>query len=195
MRVRRQDLLRVWQPLVASLVILFIGAGSAMQSLEDKQVAHERLTHARQNHLQLEQAIQQESRDAAIREHGKVIYQTLGKAGVIGDEKRLEWLELLKEIERTHDIPQIDYEFSPRQRLGLAGTTASIFSSSRQRIKFSLRHEGEFLAILAKLRSSAQALLIIRSCRLSRAPGNKDHSLSAECELEWITLPDNVKSP
>lgn len=195
MTVTRQDLLQLWQPLAASLVILLIGAGSARQSLDEKRGAQTRLVDTQQTHVQVEQTIRQESRDTPIREYGKVIYKTLSTAGVVGDEKRLEWLELLKEVERTHGIPQIDYEFSPRQRLGLAGTAASVFSYSRQRIKFSLRHEDEFLGILAKLRSSAQALLIIRSCRLSRAPGNTDHPLSAECELDWVTLPENLKSP
>lgn len=194
MTVTRQDLFLVWQPLAATLGILLVGAGCAMQSLDDKQQAQERLAQARQAHRQVEQAIRQESRDAALREQGKAIYQTLSKAGAIGAEKRLEWLELLKEVERIHDTPQITYEFSPRQRLGRSGTDTSIFFSSRQRIKLSLRHEGEFLSILAKLRSSAQALLIIRSCRLSRVPGNAEHPLSAECELDWVTLPENVKS-
>ena len=194
MTVTRQDLFLVWQPLAASLGILLIGAGSAMQSLDDKQQAQERLAQAQQAHRQIEQTIRQESGDAARREQGKAIYQTLSKAGAIGAEKRLEWMELLNEVERIHDIPQITYEFSPRQRLGHSGADASIFFSSQQRIKLRLRHEGEFLSILAKLRSSAQALLIIRSCRLSRSPGNGDHLLSAECELDWVTLPENSKS-
>lgn len=195
MKITRQDFFRLWQPLASSLLILLAGGGSAIRSLEEKQQAQSRLEQVQQANHQAKQKNKRAQEEASAIQHGMNIHQALAKQGLIGDEKRLDWIELLDEIEQAHDIQQMTYVFSPPQRMSIAGTDKSVFAGSRQHLKLKLRHEGEFMAILAQLKSSAKAMLIIRSCRLSRASSDIAHQLAVECEIDWITHPIITERP
>ena len=58
-----------------------------------------------------------------------------------------------------------------------------------------LLHEDDLLGLLADLSAQAQALVSVKSCKIERSPADPQHptaSLKAHCEIDWITLQENV---
>ena len=62
------------------------------------------------------------------------------------------------------------------------------------RLQLQLLHEEDLLNVLADLRNTAKAQVLVRSCEVSRQPRPPGDSpglhanLKAQCLLDWITL-------
>ena len=131
-------------------------------------------------------------------------FQALKTRGLIGPERRLDWVEAIARIKTARRIFKLDYEFAPQRRVdasilpGDAAAGGFEIMSSQMRLQIHLLHEGELLAFLADLRTGlrnnpVEALVLVRSCAIERlAPGTADRGskaqLKAECTLEWITV-------
>lgn len=130
-------------------------------------------------------------------------FQMLKARGLIGPERRLDWVEAIARIKTARRIFKLDYEFAPQRRLDASilpgGGSAGGYElmSSQMRMQIHLLHEGELLNFISDLRADLQknvdALVHVRSCTIDRLPpstvdrGSKAQ-LKAECTLEWITL-------
>jgi hypothetical protein len=130
-------------------------------------------------------------------------FQMLKERGLIGPERRLDWIEAIARIKTARRIFRLDYEFAPQRKLDASilpgGGAAGGFElmSSQMRMQIHLLHEGELLDFIADLRAdlrkTVDALVHVRSCTIDRlAPSAAERGskalLKAECTLEWITL-------
>jgi hypothetical protein len=124
-------------------------------------------------------------------------FQTLKARGLIGAERRLDWVEIIGRIRAARRLAQIDYEFSPQRPLDSAilpgGAIAGPFTlkTSEMHLRLTLLHEGDLLGFIDDLRANAPALIQIRHCAISRptqAPMDHAARLAADCTLEWITF-------
>ena len=130
-------------------------------------------------------------------------FQMLKERGLIGPERRLDWIEAIARIKAARRIFKLDYEFAPQRRLDASilpgGGAAGGFElmSSQMRMQIHLLHERELLDFMADLRAdlrkTVDALVHVRSCTIERlVPSTADRGskaqLKAECTLEWITL-------
>lgn len=123
-----------------------------------------------------------------------ILFNQLQARGMIGDEQRLDWVELLKEIRDKRRLLDLQYEIAP-QRL-LDGNVAGDFSfaSSTMKLQVKLLHEEDLLRLLGDLRSQAKALILIKACTIERWPTNAGEraggreNLLAHCEIDWLTL-------
>jgi hypothetical protein len=119
-------------------------------------------------------------------------FQQMELAGMIGQEKRLEWTELLRDLQRRLRLPGMNYEFGPQVPLeSLAGADYA-FYSSQLKIQLRVLHEEDLLNFVGQLQKEAKALVVLRGCKLSRLPGGSTArdaaQLAGECTMEWITL-------
>ncbi|GHU33952.1 hypothetical protein AGMMS50256_26880 [Betaproteobacteria bacterium] len=132
-----------------------------------------------------------------------VLFKRLQERGVIGEEQRLEWVELLKEIRDQRRLLEIRYEFSPQRALHgaphtLDGAQTETFGlyASTMKLQVRLLHEEDLIRLLDDLRRQARALIQIKRCDLSRLPRTNADSvnsalqghLQADCLIDWITL-------
>jgi hypothetical protein len=127
----------------------------------------------------------------------------LARRGVIGDEQRLTWVELIREIRAQRRLAALDYEFSPQRPLDatLAPADAGAFDimSSTLHIRLPLLHEGDLLALLHDLDRGAPALTRVRECSIVRrpvaAPDITTEALQADCLVDWITFRPRAGAP
>lgn len=113
--------------------------------------------------------------------------------GLIGDERRVDWIRLLDEIRHSGRVAALDYRFSAPQAIDTETTPDPRFRRSEMQLHLRLLHEGDFLFALAQLRERASALIRIRHCRLTRladeAGGDgQSPRIDAHCRLDWITV-------
>lgn len=119
-------------------------------------------------------------------------FQQMELAGMIGQEKRLEWTELLRDLQRQLRLPGMNYEFGPQVPLESVGGAGYAYHSSQLKIQLRLLHEEDLLNFVGQLQKEAKALVVLRGCKLSRVPGGSTArdaaQLAGECTMEWITL-------
>ncbi|MEF8733370.1 MAG: hypothetical protein V5B40_16140 [Candidatus Accumulibacter meliphilus] len=125
-----------------------------------------------------------------------IVFNKLQERGIIGDEQRLDWVELLKEIRDKHRLIDLRYEIAPQRMLeGQLGNDFVFFASS-MKLELKLLHEEDVTRLLDDLRRQAKALIRVKSCRIERLPATGEQrgggraNLLADCEIEWLTLRD-----
>lgn len=127
-------------------------------------------------------------------------YQALAVRGLIGAERRLDWVELMRNSQRERKLLGLEYEIQPRQPWtgATSAGTGYRFMSSAVRVQIPLLHEEDLLRFLDDIHAGAAAFTRLRSCSLQRIPASAAASklapqLNAECQMDWITLmPENM---
>lgn len=124
------------------------------------------------------------------------VYRELESAGIIGQERRLDWIDTLRQASQRVDLPQLRYVIDSQRiytpEFPLPGGTFRIFSSE-MRLDLGLLHEGDLSALFEDLDQNAMGLYTVSSCNMRRAhaPFVKRPdatNLDADCTLRWLTV-------
>ncbi len=125
-------------------------------------------------------------------------YNELLTSGFIGEERRIEWIETLRQIHAQHKLFSIDYSIGLQEsykpsflpNLGNFRLNRSVMS-----LKLDMLHEGDLLALLDGLHEQTTPF-IVRDCEIKRPIGavvntkNITSNMQANCEIDWLTLRD-----
>jgi len=123
-------------------------------------------------------------------------YQNLVEQNIIGEEKRLDWIESIEKIRNRLNIFSVRYKLDPQETLDMVGTDlpSSSFDLRRSNMTLglSLLHEGQLLNFMGALSEEAKGMYLLDSCVLTRNDLIRKlkytPNLEAECTLGWITL-------
>lgn len=123
-------------------------------------------------------------------------FRALQAAGVIGEERRLAWIETLRDVAAHARLPSLRYRIEPRTmyEAGLDLDTVAYRSfSTMVRIEAGLLHEGDLERLVRELAAREAGLYRIERCNVRRAgPSFVMRSgavnVTAECDFRWITL-------
>jgi hypothetical protein len=126
---------------------------------------------------------------------GAAVRDDLIARGVIGPERRLDWIDRLAQLAQAHDLASLEYELAPQQPAGIESLPLATgryeFLASRMKLKLGLLHEQQLLDFLDDLARPDAAMLRLRACRIERiADRPADARLAADCTVDWITLRD-----
>ncbi|MDD5297233.1 MAG: hypothetical protein PHU46_09990 [Rhodocyclaceae bacterium] len=128
---------------------------------------------------------------------GDALFRQLAERGILGEEKRMDWLERIARIRAERRLGDIQWEISPQRPLEAefapGGKGELEFMASSLRLRLSLLHEEDLLRFIKDLKDSMPAYVRIRQCSLERLPRNEDRrgpapQLQAECQVDLITL-------
>jgi hypothetical protein len=196
----KDDLLK-WPVLLLVVTILLsaVWCGGVYRFRENKI---RELQAAQANRIQKETSVQQ------IKEEEKTVrnfidhYQSLVTEGVIGDEDRLELVEMVGRIRARHNLypVQLDIEqqaflpLGPDGEQNSSGKGASL-RASRIQISIPLLHEEDLPHLFDELREMKRGIFVTEQCcikRNSRDPGNErllfQQNLTASCKILWLTI-------
>ena len=126
------------------------------------------------------------------------VYNDLLANGFVGEERRIEWIEALRNIHTHYKVFSIDYSIGLQEtykpsflpNLGNFRLNRSVMS-----LKLDMLHEGDMLAIIDGLHEQTTPF-IVRDCKIQRPIGaavnsrNVAANMQAECEIDWLTLRD-----
>ena len=202
MKVAKADLGYLkWSAAFLGVVVLACaGVGTAIYYLTESAQKQHRIVQAQRTESQgkLNRAAQEE---VELREK-TARFLELQAQGYVGRENRLDWIEQLARLSHEQKLTDFQYEFMPQKAVDpllipsatVAGTHR--FLMTPQRLSTKILHEGDLLAFLEKLRRNVKAYIVVQHCHIERLPpraGDKPAAgiapqLSAECELNWITL-------
>jgi hypothetical protein len=126
------------------------------------------------------------------------IYNDLLAAGFIGEERRIEWIETLRQIHAQHKLFSIDYSIGLQERYKpnfLPNLGNFVLHRSVMSVKLDMLHEGDILALIDGLHEQTTPF-IVRDCEISRPVGAAVNArdvaanMQANCEIDWLTLRD-----
>ncbi len=188
MKFTTRDLGKLRWPILGALLLLITAGLLAGWSLRNAEQAEQQRRSAETGKNQIEQRLRQvRTEEQEIKERTQ-IFLHLQKTGMAGEERRLDWTEMLQKIQHDMRLPGISYEFGAQQTLEKTPGLAYAYLASPMRLQLRLLHEEDLLNFLARVQKEARALVLVRRCEALP-------QLNAECELQWITLqrPPNTK--
>jgi len=121
-------------------------------------------------------------------------YQRLDALGFIGDERRINWLDALRNANQKGALFGINYEISARKpylQAAALGVGQLSVMQSVMKLRFQMLHEEDLVKLLEYLSEQNAGVFIVNSCNMRRTNSTLtvrfQPNMAAECELAWIT--------
>ncbi len=179
--------------LLISVIVVVVSQAVWSSSKETLQSAQSDLDYARERYYE---AIDRK-RLLALYEKK---YQELINNGIVGNENRLNWVDVIESATVRFKIPYIKYRIEKRKavssvRLSFRYPDIKLFKSSMT-LEMQLLHEGDLFNIINHLDKVARGLFDIQSCSISRnyrteislLDSTTGKNFTALCKLNWYTM-------
>jgi len=197
MKLEKQD----WQRLqfaIAMLVVVVI-AMIALFSLAQK------FSNEQENALQQQQNLLNSARQR-FQSSGKEKqtiseylpqYQALINKGLIGEERRLEWVDELRKQHQLNKLFSIKYNIGlqePYKPNFVSNLGGFVLNRSIMTLDLDMLHEEDILQLTEALSKKDKEVFMLRDCEITRLNAGGVLSsqlianLHAKCELDWLTL-------
>jgi len=127
-----------------------------------------------------------------------VDYRKLLDRGMIGEEKRLDWIDRIGAIKAARKLFDVKYSIEPQRTVdypGVGGKGNVEFLASTMKLNMLLLHEEDLLRFIGDLQEGLSAYVIVRTCSIDRAlsaPTERGLAtqLRANCEIDLVTIRD-----
>lgn len=198
MNISRQDWRKLRNPILglgAALVLVGLLISFADQYRQKNELALQ----TQQNLLnQARQKYQSSGLEKETITQYLPIYNDLLASGFVGEERRIEWIENLRQIHAQHRLFSIDYSIGLQENYKpsfLSNLGNFKLNRSVMKLNLDMLHEGDLLVLLDGLQEQTTPF-IVRDCEITRPIGavmntrNMTANLKAACEIDWLTLRD-----
>ena len=201
MKLGASDLKRLRLPLAAFVVLALAGvasyfaAGDYLQ--ETKKLGVTTTAQRAEVQTKLASANEEEREIKANLQQ----YQALAARGILGEEKRLDWIDTITAIKNERRLFNIGYSIEPQKELdypGFAPGGGVKFEFSRVKIEMQLLHEEDLLNFIDDLAKRGRSYLAVRSCDVQRIDRGSSGAgttlaprLQASCVFDLITIRHN----
>ncbi len=138
--------------------------------------------------------------DIDLLEQYRTLFIDYKSTGLVGDERRLSWIESLERTNSRIKLPKMTYRLMPQQgfqRPGLKLNRSVILTSAPMALNMDLLHEEDIFSVFEGLRLSIKNIFTVDSCKLTRKGiigrplDTQKANLTASCVIRWVTI--NVK--
>ncbi len=207
MSLTPQDRRKLQLPIIG-LVLAIVIVGLLVTYADQYRTENETVFQKQQNLLnQARQKFQSSGLEKETITQYLPIYNDLLASGFVGEERRIEWIETLRQIHAQHKLFSIDYSIGLQESYSpsfLPNLGSFRLNRSIMNLKLDMLHEGDLLALLDGLHEQTTPF-IVRDCEIKRPVGavvnakNMAPNMQANCEIDWLTLRDpqlsNAVSP
>lgn len=185
-------------PLLAlSVAVLAVGVLDYF-SYQYQQKQKQKLALEKQNLFKARQTYQASGHEKETITRYLPLYQRLIDQHFIGEEQRIEWLDVLRQTQATHKLFSINYDIGEQTSVTLpylAVPTEVALQRSKMHIEMGLLHEGDILTVLQSLQTAFN-YFVVQSCEIKRMADSRIQltgvyqNMRANCEIDWFTLKD-----
>lgn len=193
MKFGAEDWPKVQVSALAALLMVAVGAATLYAANRFRDAAEQARTVALAQRSEADGKLRRVREEESEIKNKSLLFNSLQERGMIGEEPRLEWIELLKDIRDRHRLLDLRYELSPQRPLDSGEVGDFAFYLSSMKLELKLLHEEDLSRFLADLRQQAKALIRINRCHVERLPAGAEEraggraNLLAECDLDWLT--------
>ena len=196
--ITRQDIDALRVPLiaflatiVASVAIIFV-SGAVLDS------AHALLAKRDAELRQARLKIQNAGEEKELISQYLDAYQQLARAGFVGEEQRITWLDSLRAANEEARIFGVEYDLSAQRPYVYASefnVGQLLLQESVMHVKFGMLHEEDLPRFLGALARRGGGYFTVDDCVVRRLKNPEDANLaqveaklSADCNLRWLTV-------
>jgi hypothetical protein len=194
MKFGKSDLKKVQWSFIGAILAVAVGTAAVLFSLQQTKSAQLARSTATTEHKEFDGKLRQVRNEENEIKQKAAMFSNLQARGVIGDEQRLDWVELLKDIRDKRRLIDLQYEILPQRPLDASPGPGFAFFSSAMKLQLKLLHEEDLTRLLDDLRQQAKALIQVKHCDVSRLPriaGDRNANLAqlqADCQIDWVTV-------
>jgi hypothetical protein len=194
--MNREDLQALRIPLIVLGLTLLASVGIAFfsGSLLDKarETRSQRETQLREARLRIQNA--GEEKERIIRYVGA--YQELARAGLVGEEQRINWLDSLRTANQDARTLGIEYDIGAQKPYSYAAEFDAgklLLQESVMRVKLRLLHEEDLPRFFGSLAKHGGGFFTVDECKVQRVAlkdgkPQLEANLAAECDVRWLTI-------
>jgi hypothetical protein len=186
----RRPLIMVVVAVVVSVAIALLGYQYEKAQREEYQAA---LSTLRSTHKLYSNIIN----DIDLLDQYRNLYSEYKSSGLVGDERRLSWIESLESTNEVLRLPTLTYNLNPQEdfvRPGFKLKRGVAVMSSSMDLSIGMLHEEDLFALLEGLRLSIRNLFTVDSCSIirisavDRSLDTKKANLRSDCTIRWVTI-------
>ena len=179
---------------VASIVIAVLLALAGMQFEKAQQKEYDKAVSTLRSTHRLYRNI---VNDIDLLDQYRSLYNDYKSTGLVGEERRLSWIESLESTNNVLRLPILTYNLRPQEdfkRPKLSAMGGVEVQSSPMELNMGLLHEEDLFALLEGLRQSIKNLFTVDECSINRSRGinqsldTKNANLSGSCTIRWVTI-------
>lgn len=185
------------RPIIMLLVAIVISIALALVGYQYESAQREKYEKAVSTLRSTHTLFRNMVNDIDLLEQYRSLYNDYKSSGLIGEERRLSWIESLEATNEVLRLPKLDYNLLPQEefkRPKLKVKRDVSVQSSPMELTMGLLHEEDLFALLEGLRLSIRNLFTVESCSINRRYGversldTKGANLSANCKIRWVTI-------
>jgi hypothetical protein len=196
MKLRAKDLKWLRLPMATCLVLLLAAVGSYLAAGEYLQATKKLAATTSAQRMEVQSRLARATEEEREIKANLQQYQALAARGMVGEEKRLDWVDTITAIKNERRMFNVSYTIEPQHALDYPGFTAggdADFMVSRVRMEIQLLHEEDLLNFIDDLAKRGKSYLSVRSCdvlRTERGTGGTTLAprLRATCVFDLITI-------
>ena len=186
----RRPLILLAVTTLISVAVAFAGYEYESAQRKDYQAALSTLRSAHQRYSNL-------VKDIDLLDQYRNLYSEYKASGLVGEERRLSWIESLETTNEVLRLPTLSYNLNPQEdfkRPGFKLQRGVEVMSSPMDLNIGLLHEEDLFALLEGLRLSISNLFTVDSCSISRQSPvdrsleTKNLNLRSDCTIRWVTI-------
>lgn len=186
----RFNVLALAAALLAGATFLYISGKYVERTQKELRAAQNRLNDARHR---LSMAYEDQKNMAIYADE----YRALDQRKIIGDDRRLDWMEGLEKIRQQNPVVDFRYSIAPQKiHAPQPAMDSGNFDIhySEMKLQFDLLHEGQLLDFFNALRKQISGWYQLDGCALQRVAEEDEEGATvaahvrAECSGGWITL-------
>lgn len=186
----RLPLIMLGISIVAGTVVAVVGQQYQMAQIKKYQSAVSALKTTHKRYADMVS-------DIELLDQYRNIYSGYKSSGLVGEERRLSWIESLDTTNQILKLPTLSYNLLPQEKFirpGLKVSRDVKMNSSPMELSMGLLHEEDLMAVLEGLRLSIKNLFTVESCSLTRSGeisktvNTKDTNISSKCTIRWVTI-------
>jgi len=200
-----RDLRALSKPLLTLSIVGAIAAATVAYSGKAVTSAKAEVKSQEAERIEATNRITRSGQERGIIERYIEPYKELERNGIVGEERRIGWIDALRAANQEADLYGVEYQVSPQQAYSFSGEVGAgplTIHQSLMKLRFELLHEGDLFRFFDALAAQKVGRFSVNQCTLTRLPVDlavpvNQPTLSAQCELAWITIagpPEEGKS-
>ena len=152
--VTTRDLRALSKPLLALAVVGAISAAAVAYSGKAAKNAQAEVKTQEGGLIEARNKVQRSGQEKGIIEHYIEPYRQLERAGIVGEERRISWIDALRAANQEADLYGVEYEVSPQQSYAFSnevGAGSLTVHQSIMKLRLGLLHEGDLFRFFEAL--------------------------------------------
>ena len=196
MKLGRRDITKLGLPIAGCVALILAGAACAYFANAYLRETRQSEATAAAQRAEVQTKLSSANEEEREIEANLQQYQALASRGIIGEENRLDWVDVVTAIKNERRLFNISYSIQPQKVLDYPGFSPGDsvkFMVSRVKISMQLLHEEDLLNFIGDLGRRGKPYLSVRSCNIRREDRSAGGTtlaprLQADCIFDLITI-------